>query len=150
MDCPKCGNKQSDSVKCGSCGIYFAKLRPPPSATPTPSSPTNRQRDTPPESGFGLGTLAVTATTINLQANVNVTGGTTPGTVSLKGNVVLLGSESITYGGTNALTVTGSISLGSNTLTLVDGTSTDTDTLSSQITGTGGGPSPGQPIPPSK
>lgn len=61
MDCPKCGHKQSDTVKCGSCGIYFAKLRPTPSAPPTPSSSTNRQRAVPTESGFGLGTLAVVA-----------------------------------------------------------------------------------------
>ena len=59
MDCPKCGNKQSDTVKCGSCGIYFAKLRSP--AAATSSSPSNRQGTSPTQSGFGPGALAVTA-----------------------------------------------------------------------------------------
>src|ERR1700730_2556417 len=27
MDCPKCGHKQSDEVRCESCGIYFEKYR---------------------------------------------------------------------------------------------------------------------------
>src|ERR1700693_6538077 len=26
MDCPKCGHQQTDTVKCTSCGIYFAKF----------------------------------------------------------------------------------------------------------------------------
>src|SRR5882762_7391703 len=26
MDCPKCGHQQADTVKCASCGIYFAKF----------------------------------------------------------------------------------------------------------------------------
>jgi S1-C subfamily serine protease len=29
MECPKCGHQQDDTVKCDSCGIYFAKLRGP-------------------------------------------------------------------------------------------------------------------------
>src|SRR5882672_8836528 len=27
MDCPKCGHKQRDEVRCESCGIYFEKYR---------------------------------------------------------------------------------------------------------------------------
>ena len=55
MDCPKCGHSQNDTVKCGSCGIYFAKLA---AAGPTgrhyaPSAPESH--------GFGLGTLALVA-----------------------------------------------------------------------------------------
>lgn len=29
MECPKCGHQQDDTVKCDSCGVYFAKLRGP-------------------------------------------------------------------------------------------------------------------------
>lgn len=59
MDCPKCGHKQDDTVKCNSCGIYFAKLRPPPPLTPSKSAA--RSRTVPTASGFGAGALAVTA-----------------------------------------------------------------------------------------
>jgi serine protease Do len=59
MDCPKCGHEQSDTVKCESCGIYFAKVRPP--SAVTSSSSRNRQQTEPTQSGFGLGTLAITA-----------------------------------------------------------------------------------------
>jgi serine protease Do len=58
MECPKCGHKQDETVKCESCGIYFAKFHQQqvlPSAKPR-SEPRER-RDT----GFGVGALAVTA-----------------------------------------------------------------------------------------
>ncbi|MGC1456960.1 MAG: trypsin-like peptidase domain-containing protein [Steroidobacteraceae bacterium] len=32
MDCPKCGHRQENTVKCDSCGVYFAKLAPPAAA----------------------------------------------------------------------------------------------------------------------
>ncbi|HTY94934.1 MAG TPA: trypsin-like peptidase domain-containing protein [Steroidobacteraceae bacterium] len=55
MDCPKCGHAQSDTVKCESCGVYFAKL--------APSAPPARTVRTPvePVRGFGFGALALVA-----------------------------------------------------------------------------------------
>jgi serine protease Do len=55
MVCPKCGHSQDDTVKCASCGVYFAKLAVP--------RPTDRQiTPSPPQShGFGLGTVALAA-----------------------------------------------------------------------------------------
>src|SRR5215831_5719305 len=34
MDCPKCGHKQDDAVRCQSCGIYFDKYRRQQAITP--------------------------------------------------------------------------------------------------------------------
>jgi serine protease Do len=55
MQCPKCGHNQDDTVKCASCGVYFAKLAAP--------GPTGRQGapTTPQSHGFGLGTVALAA-----------------------------------------------------------------------------------------
>jgi serine protease Do len=59
MECPKCGHKQDDSVKCASCGIYFAKLQSQRAAVPTRSRPgTPAQAEGP---GMGLGAVLVTA-----------------------------------------------------------------------------------------
>ncbi len=59
MDCPKCGHKQDDTIKCESCGVYFAKLQQQTASTLTPlnghsRAPANR-------SGTGIGALALTA-----------------------------------------------------------------------------------------
>jgi serine protease Do len=55
MECPKCGHTQSDTVKCGSCGVYFAKITPPGPAVRPVSTPE------PPPRGFGFGALALAA-----------------------------------------------------------------------------------------
>src|SRR6202022_2503938 len=58
MDCPKCGHQQTDTVKCASCGIYFAKF------AQHQASLTGRSggaRDEGAEAGFGWGALALTA-----------------------------------------------------------------------------------------
>jgi serine protease Do len=56
MECPKCGHAQDDTIKCESCGVYFAKLRPP--ETPVTSTPRSSG---PEKSGLGVGALVVTA-----------------------------------------------------------------------------------------
>ena len=59
MDCPKCGHKQDDTVKCESCGVYFAKLQ-----QPTASTLASLGGQTHPAangSGIGIGALALTA-----------------------------------------------------------------------------------------
>jgi serine protease Do len=55
MDCPKCGHTQSDTIKCASCGVYFAKLS-------APAAPAGRAvvADAAP-GGFGIGTLVLAA-----------------------------------------------------------------------------------------
>ena len=55
MDCSKCGHTQDDTVKCESCGVYFAKLAAP--------GPTSRQvaPSAPASRGFGVGTVALAA-----------------------------------------------------------------------------------------
>jgi S1-C subfamily serine protease len=53
MECPKCGHTQSDAVKCGSCGVYFAKLSQPAPAPRRVSEPATQR------SGFSVGTLAL-------------------------------------------------------------------------------------------
>ena len=53
MECPKCGHTQSDTVKCGSCGVYFAKLAPPGPAARPVTAPV------PQRGGFSFGTLAL-------------------------------------------------------------------------------------------
>jgi S1-C subfamily serine protease len=58
MECPKCGHAQDDTVKCESCGIYFAKFQQP--STLHAASPRHRAAPEP-GGGFGLGALALTA-----------------------------------------------------------------------------------------
>src|ERR1700722_9847156 len=55
MDCSKCGHSQDNTVKCESCGVYFAKLAAP--------APTSRQvvPSAPASRGFGVGTVALAA-----------------------------------------------------------------------------------------
>jgi serine protease Do len=57
MECPKCGHTQDDAVKCAACGVYFAKLAPPP-ATAAASRPVT---PAPAPRGFGPGTLLFAA-----------------------------------------------------------------------------------------
>jgi autotransporter-associated beta strand protein len=91
-------------------------------------------------SSTSSGNVSVTAGTINIGANIDATGGSTPGSVTLAGAVTVTASAGITYGGKNGLSISGgAISLGSNTLTLTDSASTNTATIGVQITGTGGG-----------
>ncbi len=59
MECPKCGHKQDDTVKCESCGVYFAKLRQQTASTSTPLSGQSRTEVK--ASGIGVGALALTA-----------------------------------------------------------------------------------------
>jgi serine protease Do len=59
MECPKCGHKQDDTVKCESCGVYFAKLLGQPASIITPLD--DRSRSTAKRSGIGIGALALTA-----------------------------------------------------------------------------------------
>jgi serine protease Do len=59
MDCPKCGHAQQDTVKCESCGVYFAKLQP--REAPTPSTSIRRSPAAPADSGLGAGAIVVTA-----------------------------------------------------------------------------------------
>ena len=56
MDCPKCGHSQADTVKCASCGIYFAKFAQH-QAGGTASGVRHERID----SGFGWGAIAATA-----------------------------------------------------------------------------------------
>src|SRR5260370_33127303 len=58
MDCPKCGHQQTDTVKCASCGIYFAKFGQHQALI---ASRSDGARDEPAEAGFGWGALAPTA-----------------------------------------------------------------------------------------
>lgn len=56
MECPKCRHTQNDTVKCESCGIYFAKLhKPTVSSSPGSSQPA---ADVP---RIGFGALLITA-----------------------------------------------------------------------------------------
>jgi S1-C subfamily serine protease len=59
MDCPKCGHKQDDTVKCESCGIYFAKFQQqaPPAVAPRRGGSQALQ----PETSVGLRILVVGA-----------------------------------------------------------------------------------------
>jgi serine protease Do len=60
MDCPKCGHQQTDTIKCESCGVYFAKVQQrQPAAAGAASS--RRSDAAPQERRFGIGALAVTA-----------------------------------------------------------------------------------------
>jgi serine protease Do len=55
MDCPKCGHTQSDTIKCASCGVYFAKLSPSVVSAPVAIADEEAPR------GFGIGTLVLAA-----------------------------------------------------------------------------------------
>jgi S1-C subfamily serine protease len=55
MDCPKCGHTQQDTIKCESCGVYFAKLIPPSAVTHPSVAAAQSSR------GFGVGTLILAA-----------------------------------------------------------------------------------------
>jgi serine protease Do len=59
MECPKCAHVQDDTIKCDACGLYFAKFQQ------RQSLAASKARDSsqlaPKASGFGLGTLALTA-----------------------------------------------------------------------------------------
>ena len=54
MDCPKCGHSQDNTVRCESCGVYFAKLAPA-TAPSRASPPVIEQR------GFGAGAMVLAA-----------------------------------------------------------------------------------------
>jgi S1-C subfamily serine protease len=58
MDCPKCGHQQTDTVKCASCGIYFAKFAQQQASIAPPSGGAHEERA---DTGFGWGALALTA-----------------------------------------------------------------------------------------
>jgi serine protease Do len=58
MDCPKCGHQQTDTVKCASCGVYFAKFAQQQASI---AGRSGAARDEPAEAGFGWGALALTA-----------------------------------------------------------------------------------------
>ncbi|HUE48570.1 MAG TPA: trypsin-like peptidase domain-containing protein [Steroidobacteraceae bacterium] len=58
MDCPKCGHQQADTIKCASCGIYFAKFAQQQALI---ASRADAPPDELPESGFGWRALALTA-----------------------------------------------------------------------------------------
>jgi len=58
MDCPKCGHQQTDTVKCASCGIYFAKFAQQQAWTASRSGGPSEES---PDTGFGWGALALTA-----------------------------------------------------------------------------------------
>jgi serine protease Do len=53
MDCPKCGHSQHNTVKCESCGVYFAKL--------APAAPVARVVAVEAERGFSIGALVLVA-----------------------------------------------------------------------------------------
>jgi serine protease Do len=55
MDCPKCGHSQSDTIKCASCGVYFAKLAPRLAA----AAPAIQHEEAP--RGFSIGALLLAA-----------------------------------------------------------------------------------------
>ena len=59
MICPKCAREQSDAVRCGSCGIYFDKLRQRQEGTRA----RRREAAAAPRhsKGFGWGAIALTA-----------------------------------------------------------------------------------------
>lgn len=84
------------------------------------------------------GNIALTAKTIDLNSSLNASLGSTSGTITLTGAVFLTGSTAITYGGTNSLVFTGPINLGNFTLTLTDLLATNTESISSSISGNGG------------
>jgi serine protease Do len=58
MDCPKCGHQQADTVKCASCGIYFAKFAQQQALI---ASRAGAAHDELPDGGFGWRALALTA-----------------------------------------------------------------------------------------
>jgi|HubBroStandDraft_1064217.scaffolds.fasta_scaffold67263_1 serine protease Do len=55
MDCPKCGHSQENTVKCASCGVYFAKLAPPAAPARAVVVPVAADR------GFSIGALVLAA-----------------------------------------------------------------------------------------
>jgi len=56
VKCPKCGHEQDDTVRCGSCGVYFAKLA---QQHAPPVSQDRRVSVEPRASGFGPGVLVL-------------------------------------------------------------------------------------------
>src|SRR2546430_2570821 len=58
MDCPKCGHQQTDTVKCASCGVYFAKFA---QQQELIANRSGAAHDELPDSGFGWSALALTA-----------------------------------------------------------------------------------------
>jgi len=59
MDCPKCGHQQADTIKCASCGIYFAKFAE--QQARLASRPRERMQHVPPAAGSGWGAITLTA-----------------------------------------------------------------------------------------
>jgi serine protease Do len=55
MDCPKCGHRQPDTVKCESCGVYFAKLSPAAPPAKVVALPVAADR------GFSIGAVVLAA-----------------------------------------------------------------------------------------
>jgi autotransporter-associated beta strand protein len=88
--------------------------------------------------GSLTGRVTVTASTINLGANLDTTGGTSPGVVTLNGTVTLTAGVSIKYGGTSGLSVSGGVNLGANSLTLTDVAAGNTGGITGAISGSGG------------
>jgi len=59
MDCPKCGHQQADTIKCASCGIYFAKFAE--QQARLANRPRERMHHAPPGAGSGWGAITLTA-----------------------------------------------------------------------------------------
>lgn len=58
MSCPKCGHAEPDTVRCGSCGIYFDKFRQQHQTHARRGDRPSGQRSA---GGFGWGAIALTA-----------------------------------------------------------------------------------------
>ena len=58
MNCPKCGHRRRDAVKCGSCGVYFTKLRRRHHARTRHRHESGTEHH---RGGFGWGAIALTA-----------------------------------------------------------------------------------------
>jgi serine protease Do len=95
MDCPKCGHRQDDTVKCESCGVYFAKLQSRPASTAPRTA--GRATGSPQDSGLGPGAIVVTAvlTATLVLAFMHWRGATPANEAAPKGNTPVESATSV-------------------------------------------------------